>query len=118
LLAINPEITNWIGFSIFYAALFLATSGTAALAGFTVRFLLLKQELAFRLVKEAFRQSLLIAVLVVASLILLSQGMLNWLNALALALALSALEYLLLSLEPRRPLSSANVVIDTAGKDN
>ena len=59
LFLVNPETTNWIGFSLFYSSLFLAIVGTAAIIGFFIRFVLLKQELAFRLVKEAFRQSFL-----------------------------------------------------------
>ena len=37
---IDPFITNWLGFSLFYLALFFALSGTIALLGFLFRFLL------------------------------------------------------------------------------
>ena len=96
---VDPGVTNWIGFVLFYASLFLALVGTAALAGFTVRFVALKQELAFRLVKEAFRQSFLFAILIVVSLLLLSQGLFTWMNVIFLVLGLSILEYFLLSFE-------------------
>ena len=97
LFSVNPEITNWVGFLLFYVSLFLAVTGTAALLGFIVRFALLKQELEFRLVAEAFRQSFLFAILMVASLLLLSHNLFSWLNLLLLVLGLSVLEYFLIS---------------------
>jgi len=94
---INPLITNWIGFSFFYVSLFLALLGSAALIGFLVRFVILKKELAFRLVAEAFRQSFLFSLFVVASLLLLSKDLFSWLNLLLLIISLSVLEYFLIS---------------------
>jgi len=97
LFTINPLITNWIGLLMFYSSIFLALVGTAALAGFVVRFVALKQELAWRLVKEAFRQSFLFSILIVVSLVLLSKGLFSWLNLLFLVLGLSILEFFLIS---------------------
>jgi hypothetical protein len=98
---VNPEVTNWIGFLLFYVALFMALTGTAALIGFIVRFVALKQELAFRLVKEAFRQSFLFACLAVVSLLLLSQNIFTWLNLFFLVVSLSILEFFLISYDTR-----------------
>jgi hypothetical protein len=97
LFMINPLVTNWIGFVMFYSSLFLALVGTAALTGFIIRFIALKQELAWRLVKEAFRQSFLFSMLIVISLILLSKDLFSWLNLLFLILGLSILEFFLIS---------------------
>lgn len=94
---VNPETTNWLGFSLFYLSLFLAISGTAAVAGFLIRFVGLKRELAFYSVKVAWRQSFLFAFLITVSLYLASKDLLSWLNLILLVVALSALEYLLLS---------------------
>lgn len=94
---INPSVTNWVGFVLFYSSLFLALVGTAALVGFLARFVALKQELAFRSVKEAFRQSFLFAILIIVSLILLSQNLFTWMNVAFLVLGLSVLEYFMLS---------------------
>lgn len=77
---INPEMTSWVGFFVFYLALFMALSGTASLIGFLIRFVGLKHELAFYAVKTAFRQSFLFALFIIAILILLSQSLFNWLN--------------------------------------
>ena len=100
---VDPLVTNWIGFMLFYVSLFLAIIGTAALAGFVVRFVALKKDLHWRLVKEAFRQSFLLATLVVVSLYLLSHHLFTWLNLLFLVLALSILEFFLISYEKTPP---------------
>ena len=54
-LTINPDITNWFGFLLFYLSLFLALIGTSAIVGFLIRFIWLKHELVFNSVKIAFR---------------------------------------------------------------
>lgn len=99
---INPEVTNWIGFVLFYLSSFLAITGTAAIIGFVVRFIALRQELAFRLVKEAFRQSFLFAALLTTSLFLLSRDLFTWLNLLFLVLSLTILEFFLIGYETRK----------------
>jgi hypothetical protein len=96
---VNPAVTNWIGFLLFYLSLFLALTGTAALTGFMVRFIALRQKLIFYSVKEAFRQSFLFAALIIASLFLLSQQLFTWLNLGLLVVGLSVLEYFLISHE-------------------
>lgn len=93
---INPLTADWIGFALFYSSLALALIGSAAIVGFVIRFILLRQKLAFRAVKEAFRQSFLFAALIIISLILLSQNLFDWLNLTLLILGLSVLEFLLL----------------------
>lgn len=103
LLTVDPWTTNWIGFSLFYIALYLAVVGTAAIIGFLLRFIVLKQELAFNLVKEAFRQSFLFSTLIVVSLVLLSQNVFTWLNVFFLVIGLSILEFFLLSHEKTGP---------------
>lgn len=95
--SINPQTTNWIGFSLFYASLFLSIVGTAALVGFVIRFILLRQDLVFRQVAIAFRQSFLFAIIIVASLILQSFRMLTWYNAILLIAGLTVLEFFLIS---------------------
>jgi hypothetical protein len=97
LFTIDPEITNWIGFSLFYSSLFFSLIGTAAIIGFLIRFAVLHQELAFRAVKESFRQSFLFSFLITASLFLSSVNLFTWLNLGLLVVGLSALEFLLLS---------------------
>lgn len=94
---VNPDMTNWLGFSLFYVSLFLSLVGTSAVIGFLIRFVALKKELAFRSVTEAFRQSFLFAFLVVASLMLASKNLFSWLNLILLIVGLSVLEFFLIS---------------------
>ncbi len=96
---VDPEVTNWLGFSLFYFSLFLSLLGTASLLGFVIRFIAMKQELVFRLVKDAFRQSFLLSFLIIASLFLLSMKLFSWTNVALLVLSLSILEFILLNFE-------------------
>lgn len=97
LLTVNPDTTNWLGFSLFYLALFIAITGAAAIIGFLIRFAALKQELVFYAVKEAFRQSFFFAFLIIAILFLLSQNLFTWWNVGLLAVGLTILEWFLMS---------------------
>ena len=97
MMMIDPSATNWIGFSLFYASLFFSLVGTTAIIGFVVRFYILKKELAFRAVSEAFRQSFLFAIFMIVVLILLSRHLFNWISIITLILALSLIEFFLIS---------------------
>jgi len=99
---VDPTSTNWLGFSLFYLALFLSLSGTGALIGFIVRFFVAKKELAFNLVKLSFRQSFLFALFIIFLLILKSQQLFNWLNLLLLLIIFTILELFLTSYKNRR----------------
>jgi len=94
---INPNITNWLGFLLFYFSLFFALSGTAAIIGFLIRFIGLKRELVFNSVKSAFRQSFLFSFFIIAILYLLSYNLFTWLNLILLVIGLSLLEFFLIS---------------------
>lgn len=96
-LTINPEETNWVGFILFYVSLYLAVVGTMAIGGFLLRFVALKQKLAFRSVREAFRQSFLFSLLIIISLLLLSRNLFTWLNLCFLIVGISILELFLLN---------------------
>jgi len=95
--SINPETTNWIGFVLFYTSLFLSLVGTSTIIGFVIRFAALKQELVFRQVAIAFRQSFSFAALIVALLILQASHMLVWYNMIFLIIGLTVLEFFLIS---------------------
>ncbi len=95
--SINPETTNQVGFVLFYSALSLALIGTGAVIGFVIRFIFLKHQLAFRSVLDAFRQSFLFALLLIASLFLLSNNLFSWLNLFFLMAGLIIMELFLVS---------------------
>jgi hypothetical protein len=90
---VDPATAGPIGFAIFYLALFFALAGIFALVGFVVRYLFKKDEFAFRQVKVAFRQAIMLALLLVASLMLQARGLLAWWNWLILIVLLTVLEF-------------------------
>ncbi|MBU4319421.1 MAG: hypothetical protein KKF30_19340 [Proteobacteria bacterium] len=119
--SIDPYITNWVGFLLFYGSLFLTMAGTSAIIGFLIRFAPhpfgsiipkcfrkantelrqkgagLKRELVFNSVRNAFRQSFFFAFLIMAALILLSKDLFTWGNLILLISSLSVLEFFLIS---------------------
>lgn len=97
LFVFTPDAGNVLGLVLFYISLFLALTGTGAVLGFVVRFVALKKQLAFRLVRDAFRQSFLFATLIIASLFLLSRNLFGWMNLGLLIASLSMLEYFMIS---------------------
>ncbi len=94
---IDPYITNWVGFLLFYVSLFLSIAGASAIIGFLIRFIALKHELVFNSVRNAFRQSFFFAFLITAALILLSNNLFTWGNLFLLVLCLSVLEFFMIS---------------------
>jgi hypothetical protein len=94
--SVDPTGTNWIGFCLFYSSLFLSLAGIFSLVGFLIRFIALKQELAFRLVRDAFRQSFLFSFLIVAILYLLSKNLFSWMNVIFLVIGITVFEFFLL----------------------
>ena len=99
---VDPATTNWLGFALFYSALFAALSGTIFLAGFLFRFILLKRELAFNLVKNAFRQSFLLAMFITLALLLKAQDLFGWLNTSLLVMVFAILELFFVSYKKNR----------------
>ena len=94
---VNPEVTNGVGFFLFYLSLFLSIVGTTAIFGFVIRFIAFRRDFALRAVIEAFRQSFLFGGLAIVVLILLSKDMFNWMNLAFLVIGLSVLEFFLVS---------------------
>jgi hypothetical protein len=92
---INPESTNYIGFSLFYLSLFLSLIGTSAIIGFLIRFVILRKELVFYAVKIAFRQSFLFSLFLVSLLFLFSQALVSWFNLILLIIIFTILEIVL-----------------------
>jgi len=92
---VDPLTTNWLGFLLFYASLFAALSGSIALLGFFVRFIVRKKDLAFNLVRTAFRQSFLLSLFIISLLILKSQNLFNGLNLALLIIIFTIAELFL-----------------------
>lgn len=91
--SLDPAQSGLIGFSFFYASLFLALVGTFSVIGFVARKRKLKDDgLVFRHVKRTFRQGILFACLILSVLLLLQLHMLTWWVAILLAILYATLE--------------------------
>lgn len=95
--SIDPSRSGTLGFLFFYATLALALLGTLTVVGTGVRVWARRDVLVSRHVAKAFRQALLFTVLVVSSLVLLSQGLFRWWTATLLILLLAVVELVFLS---------------------
>ncbi len=89
----NPNESGTVVFAFFYFSLFLAVVGTISVLGFLIRKAIIKNdEVVFRHVKKTFRQSIVIATLLIITLALLSQELLAWWNGLLLLILFFVLE--------------------------
>ena len=76
----NPSEAGWFGLIFFYASLALASLGTYSVGGFFVLRLFKDSTVAFRQVKQTFRQGLLAAIAVDCLLWLAAARLLHWWN--------------------------------------
>ncbi len=94
---IDPNITNWFGFFLFYLSLFFALSSALTILGFVFRMIFSKKSLLFNSVRSSFRQSFLLSFLFVAILLMLAENIFSWLNIVIVVLILSIVEYIFIS---------------------
>ncbi len=100
----DPQEANWIIFTLFYLALFLAVTGTLSIIGFFARVSLLRKRSILRyLVAESFRQATIVAAALVVTMVLQSVRILTWWNMALLILAAAALEFLILLFKKNQP---------------
>ncbi len=95
---VDPDKAPFVVFAVFYASMFLALTGTFSVVGFLLRIVLLRQQLVIsRHVAVSFRQSLLLAVLLIIVMYLASRSLLNWWNALTVVAGLTIFEFFFIS---------------------
>jgi hypothetical protein len=99
---VNPDTTNWLGIALFYVSFFLAASGMAAILGFLLRFVIMKKELEFNLVKIAFRQSFLLGLFLVITLFLLAEHLFTWINIVLLVIVFAIIELFFINYKQSR----------------
>ncbi len=99
---VDPSEGGLLGLLLFYAALCLALIGTFSVLGMLFRAALRRHEAVSRHVAVSFRQSLLLTVLVLGSLILQSRALLTWWNLLLFGGTLTLLEFFLISFRSNR----------------
>lgn len=94
---INPEEAGFVGFAMFYLSLFLALVGSFSLLGFFTRVWFSREEVIFRHLGVATRQSLLFSILLVGSLILQGSGFFRWWSVVLLIAFITLLEFFFIS---------------------
>ncbi len=93
---LNPEITNFYGFLLFYFGLFAALLGTLSLLGFIIR-ARFSEELIAKQVIISFRQAIWLSCLIIFFLVLQSLRLLKWWNISLFVLFLALLEFFFIS---------------------
>jgi len=96
---INPQAAGIIGFVFFYLSLFLALVGTFSLLGISIRFLFKRNEILYKQINASTRQSILLSILLIITLILQSQNYLYWWDILIVIFILSFIELFFVSLK-------------------
>lgn len=93
LFTIDPDANRALALFLFFGSLFLALSGSLALAGFGLRALFVKHKALFEQIGISFRQGVLLALYLVALLLLQGERYLTWWNALLFLLGIALLEF-------------------------
>lgn len=94
---IDPTQTSALGFAFFYISLGLTLIGLFSLIGFGARKIFMKKELDFRHVYVSFRQAIFISLILIVVLLLESNNLFSWLNVIFLIVALTALDFFIVS---------------------
>jgi hypothetical protein len=97
LLLMDPFSGTFLTLIFFYLTLSLALVGTFSVAGYVFRAFIKHDELAYKHVNVASRQSVLLTFLVIVTLILQSFRVLMWWNLLLLILATAFIELFFIS---------------------
>lgn len=99
LLNIDPAISNWQGFLLFYLSLFFALVSLLTLVGFFIRNKFLSNKPTFAQIGISFRHSIFFSIIIIGTLILQGMKMLNWQNALLLVAGIVILEFYFMNQE-------------------
>ena len=100
LFLVDPERAGFLAYLAFYLSLFLALTGTLALAGFIIRARISTRAI-FRQVEVAFRQAIWLAALIVFLFLFRSFQLLRWWNLSLFAAFLIVLEIFFLTYKKR-----------------
>ena len=93
----NPDHSGWMGFTFFYLSLFVSLIGSLSIVGIVLRSLIKKEELIYKKIDVSSRQSIILSLLVIISLILQSQRLMTWWNFLILLVLVSLIEIFFIS---------------------
>jgi len=85
LFSLDPTVSGWSGFLFFYCLLATALVGTLAIIGTSVRRLFRPNDLISRQVLASFRQAVWLSLILIVTMILLSQGVFRlWIISLVI----------------------------------
>jgi len=115
---IDPFTSGLSGFILFYISLIFALIGTLSVIGYFVRARFHKEELTYEQVANAFRQAILLSVLVTISLFLRSQGLLKWWNIILLIIGLTLLEVFIMSRKAKKSYPESSQSQDSIGESS
>ncbi len=96
---VDPNETDWRGFSLFYLSLFFVLINFFTLLGFFIRSKISSKHPAFSQIGISFRQGIFLSVALIGALILQSFRMLDWRNGLLLLISIFILEFYFASRE-------------------
>lgn len=95
----NPEQIGALGFSLFYASLFLALSGSIFIVTDFLKARVMNKQLIFFRLRTSVRHSIFFSFLIVGWLFLRGTDLLTWWILLIFIGALTALEFFFISLQ-------------------
>jgi hypothetical protein len=93
----NPMQAGFLAILLFYLSLCFSLIGSFALVGFLFRWLVAKDDLAYKHVNIASRQAVLFTGLIILTLFLQSQRYLTWWNLLILVVVAGLVELFFIS---------------------
>ncbi len=94
---VDPQTTGFVGLAAFYVSLFFALIGLLTLVGFYMRVWFSKNEILFAHVGPAFRQGILLSLILTGSLFLQSFRLLTWWDGALFIASVALLEFYFLS---------------------
>jgi len=94
---VDPQTTGFVGVAAFYVSLFFALIGLLTLVGFYMRVWFSKNEILFAHIGPAFRQAILLSLILTGSLFLQSFRLLTWWDAALFIASVALLEFYFLS---------------------
>lgn len=99
LLNIDPAMTAWQGFLLFYLSLFFAFVSLFTLIGFFIRNKFFPNKPIFTRMGISFRHGILFSIIIIGTLLFQGARMLNWQNALLLVAGVVILEFYFINQE-------------------
>ncbi|HLC64296.1 MAG TPA: hypothetical protein VJK25_03060 [Patescibacteria group bacterium] len=96
---INPDTTSFMGFLMFYLSLFFTLIGSLALLSYLLRLVFNRIYTRVEKIQISFRQAIFFAIVIIGSLFLQSNRLLNWLNTILLVALVTFIEFLIISLK-------------------